>query len=384
MKYLSFLNISNIDNINCDSGYIFQRQLGLSLIELGHAFTLVIPSILDDSSINIRYHDFGSNKFQVRYSFNWEKISEIIKTSEVDVIISNQSELSANIKSLLISEKLDIKLYTYIHYFPFSLTNSGQIIFDSSLNNKNFCQSVLLSFISGLLASDKILVHSRYSIFLLHNLIKHFNISINSDNISILPPPYDNYIAEGTLFDNDNKHILYNHRLYKQYGTEFLLKFVEEIKKHDSYKVVITDLLFNRNIKRTYLDTSVDLYRSKLLLSSNIIYRTDGNDREIYRKIICSSKIALAPYRKNCTWSMSVIDCLSVGLPVVAPKFAWFKEFIPNQLQYSSKKDLQVIIKKLFCDRHFYSDMSLLVRDITVNTNKLSGRYIASEFASIR
>lgn len=369
MKFLSFLNVSNINNIDCDSGYIFQKHLGLSLIEMGHSFTLVIPSIINDNSLDIQYFDFGSNKFQVRFSFDWGKVTELIRKVEPDVIISNQPELTANIKALTIVESFESKLYTYVHYFPFSVNKNDGIVYDSSLNNKDFCQSIIMSFMSGLLSSDKILVHSEYSITLLKKLFSHFNISLNTNRLVIMPPPYDEFLSNYSEVTVKDENILYNHRLYKQYGTEFLLEFIKIMVDNDRHKFVVTDLLFNRSPERVSLDGTVDFYRNKLMSLKNVIYVTNGHNREKYRHLICTSKIALAPYRNNCTWSMSVIDCMSLGAPVMAPNFAWFSEFIPKRLLFNDMPDLVRLTRVLFKDSIFYEEMSLMSKELVLHNN---------------
>lgn len=376
MHFLSFLNVSNIDNINCDSGYIFQNQLGNSLIELGHEFTLVIPAKLEGSLINFQFHNFGNNKFQVRFSFEWNKITDILKIVNPDIIISNQPELSANVKAVILSENLNAKLYTYVHYYPFAISSYGNITFDPSLDNGNFCESIIFTFVAGLLASDKIFVHSKYGEFLLNYLFNHHNIDLNKKEIVILPPPCDIFISKGKQVE-DNKNILYNHRLYKQYGTDFILDFASTINSKFDWTIIVTDLLYNRSINRKNLDVTVDEYKIKLSSLQNVEIRTDGNNRETYRDIICNSKISLAPYRQNCTWSMSVIDCMSVGVPVVAPNFAWFSEFIPRELQFSSMDELIKLSKKLFGDKVFYKEMSYLVSNMVLSNINLDSNQSA-------
>lgn len=372
------MNVSNIDNINCDSGYIFQIQLGNSLLTLGHEFTLVIPAKIKNDLIKHKFYGFGTNKFQVRFSFDWVKITTIINEIKPDVIISNQPELSSNIKAIMLSENLKSKLYTYVHYYPFTVLSNGNILFDPSLNNGNFCESIIFSFVAGLLASDKILVHSKYAKHLLNALCNYYNIGLKKKEIIVLPPPFDRFISKGEKTENGNG-VLYNHRLYKQYGTDFLIDFAKTIETKFDWKIIITDILTNRNLNRKLLDTSVDKFKTELSTLSNIVIREDGNNRKIYRDIICTSKISLAPYRKNCTWSMSVIDCMSAGIPVIAPNFAWFKEFIPKELLFDSKEGLIKLSKKLFDDRFFYSDMSTTVADLILSNKNLDSNNSAKK-----
>ena len=371
MNILSFLNVSNIDNINCDSGFIFQKQLGDEIVKNGHKFTLVVPSSINqENSFDTYIYDLGLHKFQVRFSFEWNKIIEIIADTKPDIIISNQPELSANFKALISSENMDVRLYTYVHYFPFALDADNNFIIDPSLNNNGLCKNVILSFISGLLASDRIFIHSKYSLHLLERLFSLYNIPINCQNIDILPLPYDPFIAT-PIEVNKEKNILYNHRLYKQYGTDFLIEFAKRTL-NEGWKIIVTDILNNQNKKRTVLDYSSLNYKEQLFSLSNVTITDKGNKRSDYKKLIYSSMISLAPFRWNCTWSMSVIDCMCAGLPVVAPRIAWFKEFIPNELLFDNHADLFKLSKFLFKDKSFYTEMSNIVKASVLSNKDLS------------
>lgn len=371
MNILSFLNISNIDNISCDSGFIFQKQLGDEIIKNGHKFTLVVPSIINHKySFDTYNYNLGSHKFQVRFSFDWNKFIEIIADTKPDIIISNQPELSTNFKALISSENIDVKLYTYVHYLPFAIDANDNFTIDSSLNNNGLCKNVILSFISGLLASDKIFIHSNYSLYLLERAFSQYNIPINSLNIETLPPPYDPFIATHIETIKEN-NILYNHRLYKQYGTDFLIEFAERIL-NEKWKIIITDILNNQNEKRTLLDNCSLNYKEQLSSLSNVMITNEGNRRSSYKNLIYSSKLSLAPFRWNCTWSMSVIDCMCAGIPVIAPRIAWFKEFIPNDLLFDNHSDLIKLSKYLFKDKSFYNEMSITVKECVLSNNDLN------------
>ena len=82
--------------------------------------------------------------------------------------------------------------------------------------------------------------------------------------------------------------------------------------------------------------------------------------------------ISLAPFRWNCTWSMSVIDCMCAGLPVVDLVNGWFKEFITYELLFDYHADLIKLSKFLFKDKSFYTEMSNIVKASVLSNKDLS------------
>ena len=65
-----------------------------------------------------------------------------------------------------------------------------------------------------------------------------------------------------------------------------------------------------------------------------------------------------APLRKACVWSMACMDCMGLGIPVIAPNMAAFPEFVPQSLLYKNKRQLNKIISKLQTNNVFVKQVS--------------------------
>lgn len=98
----------------------------------------------------------------------------------------------------------------------------------------------------------------------------------------------------------------------------------------------------------------------------------DGSNRMDYIQAIDSCKIAIAPYRRACVWSMAVIDCFCRGLPVIGPNFASFNEIIPDFLRYETVSKERLLVDKLLREPDFWMDSvnscKLLLKRISPST----------------
>jgi len=99
MKLLSYLNVSNISNIEADSGYIFQKLLLNYVVETKSDIEvyLICPKDTPEINENIKHiilDDNYLNKYSVRFNFPWNKLMEFSGIfKDLDLIIVNQPEL---------------------------------------------------------------------------------------------------------------------------------------------------------------------------------------------------------------------------------------------------------------------------------------------------
>ena len=359
MKILSFLNVSNKDDIQCDSGFVFQRLIASELIRQGHDFRIVSPEPIVEEGVSNEKFDFGDNKFQVRFNFDWHRIQKIIERYDPDVLWINQPELSANFRAMLCTIGSRAQIVTYIHYLPIRAINKGKVELDASLNNSDLALPILLSVLGSLHISDKILVQSRFAQEILEKALQIFRLPYDADKIFIIPPPFDPLLFDNGASDgNPNKFIIYNHRLYKHYGTDFFIKVINSLKARREVQFFVADLFASRNGTRQKLDQNVDLYRSELKTYRNVIFAENTNNRDEYREVIMNCRAGLAAHRQMAVWSMSAVDCLGMGVPVIAPNFASYPEFIPSCLLYNSVEEFQEILNTLLDSNSFWQESS--------------------------
>jgi glycosyltransferase involved in cell wall biosynthesis len=337
MKILSFVNISNGDDLQCDSGFIFQKLIGPALVKAGCHFCLAGPESVTIDGIHNIHLDFGSNKFKVRFNFEWDQIERIILDCKPDVVWINQPELSANFRAIITTNNLSSTLLTYVHYLPIYEVNNGTITIDPSLNNANLAFPILLSLLSSIGISDYVFIQSKFAKQSLESALVKYNIKYNPEKIFVVPPPYDPFLFEPKEEELvTDKNILYNHRLYAHYGTDHLIKLIGSISHKNGVHFTITDLFGSRNTTRKRLDESVDNFMKILSEFPQVNFVSGTCNRHYYKTIIKKSRISLAPFRKMAVWSMSAIDCLGCGVPVIAPNMGSYPEFIPPSLLYDS------------------------------------------------
>ncbi|MDH3649051.1 MAG: glycosyltransferase [Saprospiraceae bacterium] len=363
MRIQSFLNVSNQDDIQSDSGFVFQKLIASELISRGHDFCFVSPVPLGVEGALHEFHEFGNNKFQVRFNFAWDRIQAIIEEYQPDVLLINQAELSANFRSILCTIGSSAQLITYVHYLPVNKDQDGRFEVDSSLNNADLGLPILLSLLGSVKVSDKVLVQSKFAKKTLKETLHLFRIPFESNKIFIVPPPFDPFLVS-SLADNEipRQCIMYNHRLYEHYGTDYFLKIIKSLKDKTEIQFLVADLLASRNGTRQKLDNHVDHYRSELKLQPNVSFARNKN-RNDYKKAIEQCRAGLAAYRKMAVWSMSVVDCLGMGVPVIAPNFASYPEFIPQSLLYNSFEEFQNILDSLFNSDTFWEEVSAEGKD---------------------
>jgi hypothetical protein len=355
MKILSMLNVSNRERLGADSGAIFHRLLFENLAR--GDIECVIASPVDLGLRNVRWARFepGSSKYDVRFRFDWDAAARLLLAEKPELLFVNQVEQTSHFRALLVTLGLSTRLITYCHYWPVIQIGEGSTIWDSSLDHAGLAQIIILRILAAALTSDHFFVTSEYAKALLFRSAQHYNVQIPEERVAILPCPADpEFItAEPRSFMGSNQ-ILYNHRLYRQYGTDFFINIARHYEQ-SPVKFVVTDFFGERNTDRKALDIYVDQYRTILSSLHNVIVRSDGHDRRIYRdEIVQCVDVGLAPYRLNANWSMSAVDCMGLGIPVAAPNIASFPEFVPNELLFSSQGEAIGVLDRLLSDRDFW------------------------------
>lgn len=362
MKMMTFLNVSNRNNMTADSAYIFYNILS-PYFTISNTLIFVAPVPLDDPKCIFEKMEFGFDKYQVRFSFDWIKVQKIIMKHKPDVLILNQVELVPAYKALLISIGINIPIVTYVHYIPYVLREE-RIVVDSSLNNNNIGKSIVANFFSGLVASDLIFTHSNMSRNMILKLLKTYNADFDVNKIIINPPPVDPYLID----ENENavNKIFYNHRLYGHYGVDRFIEAAECVSERYNLEINVLDVLGNRSPDQNRMDNSVEEARDKLSKIENVRLVNDTYIRARYRDEIKNSLFSIAPYRENCIWAMACIDSMSLGVPVIAPNIAWYREVIPSDLLFNNIHEEINIIEKLLYDKKFW----LIKRNESIEVTK--------------
>ncbi len=384
MKVLSVVNISNPDDLQCDSGVIFQKILASEFVKKKNiSYVLLGPDCQSFKSIEFsgcrkQVAKLGNTRYASRFSFDWTTIKDIVEAEKPDVIFNNQVELTSAFRSLLVTLKnTTTRIVTYCHYPAiWDIDNSNSPTLDGSLNHDNLGIPIAFSILSAILMADIFITQSHFAKYLLTQTALYYRLQLSKE-IVIIAPPADPSLSNIKLkVAPKNKQIFYNHRLYESYGTNEFLQFIRQAEAL-GFELIISDPMPSRSKERLSLNNTPDYYR-KLLNELPYAKVINGNIARIkYAEIIGSSRLAFASMRKACVWSMAAVDCMDIGVPVLAPRYAAYPEFIPDELLFDTKEEAYSLLEKLLNDDNFWQHCSKRCQAITQN---FSSSLIADRF----
>ncbi|MFE2043789.1 hypothetical protein ACFXAZ_23230 [Streptomyces sp. NPDC059477] len=234
----------------------------------------------------------------------------------------------------------------YCHYLPFQPGSDGGLLPDPSLDDAGLGRSVLLAFAAGLSACDRVLVHSDTAASWVWAAVTGAGVDLTG-RMRVVPPPCDccrivrDPASSGaTALVGDRPGAapigVCHHRLYARYGTARFVDLARELTVSGTVRVRVMDLFGQRRAGRTGPDDSPERMRKALAALPHVQVVSDRGDRVRYRQLLAGSRFGIAPFRPACPWSMSVVDCQGMGLPVIAPRMGWFAEHIDPALCFTT------------------------------------------------
>ena len=390
MNILAILNVSNVNDLSCDSGVIFQSLLGSASRKLGHKYSVIGPNIETFKNLNLSnldkfYVQHGVTKYESRFKFDWAGVLSCISTFKPDVIFCNQIELTSALRALLIERSFtNIKLVSYCHFIPISGFHNNLPTVDTSLNDVNLALPILFQFLSAISSSDVFLVQSKFAKRVCLKAAKAYGLGeLAERKTHVLPPPADDQlISDAHRGVPATGQVLYNHRLNRHYGTQSFYELMESAKEALSFQLVISDPMPNRGGARQRLDASPNQFLDKFALMSKTEISTKGNDRDLYRQVLLEARVSFAALRNMCPWSMASVDCMGMGVPVLAPNYAAYSEFIPSELLYDNHSEAIEKLKRLLGDNIYWEQASRNCRSM-IDTLGLRSEDVAQKFINL-
>ncbi|MFG2415113.1 glycosyltransferase family protein [Streptomyces goshikiensis] len=380
-QILYLLNISNPDKLASDSGWIFADLLAPPMMDQGAEFVMAAPARVSDDRARFERTAVPANKYRARFDPGMDELVALIKRTTPDVVVANQVEAAPAVRAALLEAKSDALLAGYCHYLPFS-PQPGQLLHDPALDDRGLGRPVLLAFAAGLAACDRILVHSATAASWVTDAAVRAGTDI-ADRIRIVPPPRDERLvrdpAELSAPATDTPLTgIYNHRLYQHYGTPRFVTLAEQLTSRTQTRLRVMDLFGNRSPERVALDNSPERMRAELAALPGVEVRTDRGDRDTYRRMLEECQFGFGPFRPGCPWAMSVIDCQSMGLPIIAPRMDWFAEHIADGLLFTTDAEAVALVERLTHDEDFYLEhaKSALASTIGLHPATVAARYL--------
>ncbi|ARP70752.1 vegetative cell wall protein [Streptomyces pluripotens] len=359
MRVLYLLNISNPDRLSADSGWIFADLLAPSLADAGAEVTVAAPAAAGDARCGFHRTKVPGTKYRARFSADIDELVALIGSEKPDVVVANQIEEAPAVRTALLEAGSDALLAGYCHYLPFSFAGGGQMLLDPSLDDAGLGRPVLLAFAAGLAACDRVMVHSATATSWVSAAAARMTVDLG-DRLRVVPAPRDERLvrdpatvqaASGTV----GAIGVYNHRLYAHYGTEQFVDLARRLSDSGAVRLRVMDLFGQRRAERKGLDDSPEKMRERLAALPHVQVVSDRADRVRYKNLLAGARFGIAPFRPGCPWSMSVIDCQGMGLPVISPRLGWLAEHVDPELCFSTPAEAVALAERLATDDEFHA-----------------------------
>ncbi|ACM31160.1 glycosyltransferase [Rhizobium rhizogenes] len=366
MRVLSIANVSNIDNPECDSGIIFQRLIADELVNYGIQYDVLVPKTFSTAreycgAANAVEFPLGTTRYESRFSFDWNEFKRVITLLKPDVIFNSQVELTSAIRALLVTEGKTIPIVSYCHYPALWAGDGQKPEKDASLDHAALWYPIVQDILSALNTADRFIIQSDFAGKLVAAAASFYNVPKHRE-IGVVAPPVDPAMlsdepTEARLARRRNRKVIYNHRLYASYGTQDFIDHISECLDLNC-RFFISDPMGNRSMHRAFLSGSPADYRQRLSAMPCVDVSPLGYSRAAYRGEILSSRVGIAAFRPACVWSMSALDCMGLGTPVIAPNYASYPEFIPPELLFNSVAEFRCLLVRLLEDDIFWCNAS--------------------------
>lgn len=359
MRVLYLLNISNPDRLSADSGWIFADLLAPAMADTGAEVTVAAPAPVGDNRCGFHQTKVPGTKYRARFSADIDELVALIRAERPDVVVANQIEEAPAVRTALLEARSEALLAGYCHYLPFSVDADGQLLLDPSLNDAELGRSVLLTFAAGLAACDRVLVHSSTAASWVSAACARTTVDLG-ERLRVVPAPRDERLVRdpagaSTASRTSGAIGLYNHRLYAHYGTEQFVALARQLTASGTVRLRVMDLFGRRRTERTGLDDSPEQMRDRLASLPHVQVVSDRGDRVRYRSLLAGARFGIAPFRPGCPWSMSVIDCQGMGLPVISPRLGWLPEHIDPELCFTTTEEAVALAERLATDDEFHA-----------------------------
>ncbi|WP_030802155.1 glycosyltransferase family 1 protein [Streptomyces sp. NRRL S-337] len=358
MRVLYLLNISNPDRLSADSGWIFADLLAPALADAGAEVTVAAPAAAGDARCGFHQRKVPGTKYRARFSKDIDELVALIRAKKPDAVVANQIEEAPAVRTALLEAGSEALLAGYCHYLPFSFTGGGQLLLDPSLNDAGLGRPVLLAFAAGLSACDRVMIHSATAASWVSAAAARMTVDLG-DRLRVVPAPRDERLVRDPATARRGQDAgtvgVYNHRLYAHYGTEHFVHLARELSASGKVRLQVMDLFGQRRAARTGLDGSPERMRDQLAALPNVQIVSDRGDRVRYRNLLAGARFGIAPFRPGCPWSMSVIDCQGMGLPVISPRLGWLAEHIDPELCFTTPAEAVALAERLAADDEFHA-----------------------------
>ncbi|MGF1426858.1 glycosyltransferase [Kitasatospora sp. LaBMicrA B282] len=356
MRLLYLLNVSNSSQLTADSGYTFADMLTPALADAGVEVTVAAPVPAGDDRVQFERTTSPATKYRARFDPGVGALVRLFRRQQPEVVVVNQFEAAPAFRAALLEAGVDARIVGYCHYLPFSFTDTGQLELDPAMDDCGLGRSVLLAFAAGLAACDRVLVHSGTAASWTAAAAARTGVEL-TEKLHVVPAPRDVRVVRdpAEITPPEGRAVgIYNHRLYAHYGTARFTQLARNLVAEAPVRLTVMDLFGTRSAERIRLDPSPERNLEELAAVDGVAIASDRGDRVRYCNLLAGAHFGIAPFRPGCPWSMSVIDCQAMGLPVIGPRIGWLAEHLDPELVFDTDDQAVRIAERLATDPEFY------------------------------
>ena len=238
MNPLVFNRISKKFLPEKDSGFLYTKQL-IESLPTSWRFTVLVPKGVatdffgDSHTIEYVEYDYSTSIHQNRYHFNRNIISKAFSyTKDIDVIINNQPEVTANLRVFFRIQRREDPLIINIYHW---IDCKESAKFASDLSGFIFRQ------VEGFNRADINLFHNEHALRLFRESAKENELSLKPIKTGFFHPQPTEFGVKPIKL-SDKKIILFNHRLNNTTGWKEVIEICEKIRKErDDFVLWVTD-----------------------------------------------------------------------------------------------------------------------------------------------
>ena len=300
-----------------DSGFIYTKHLIKSLPE-NYRFYWVIPDKLNgkdiewfmeaNKNIELIYYPYSTSIHQNRYEFYGDALKKAFPyTMDIDLILNNQPEVSANLKVWAQNQRRDDPIiFSFYHWID--CEESRQ--FAETLGGYSTRQY------DGAMASDKIFFHSYTAqAMFINQMEKEFKILPDESKFGLFHPPATKFGEEPFDLGTDKKIILFNHRLNATTNWKEVIKALDEVYYYrQDFVLWITD--------DSKIQSKKELDRPYIIVKQVPF--------ENFGYLIKNCHFGICNHKGYSTWNMAVMDSFYNGCFMLIPKDPCYEGMFGN------------------------------------------------------
>jgi hypothetical protein len=287
-----------------DSGFIFTKNLITSLPRDWRYYWLIPENITEDQkqwfldsndNISLIPYPYSTSIHQNRYNFYGNVLKKNFPyTKDVDIVLNNQPEVTANLKSFFDNQRRDNPpIFNFFHWIDCE-------------ESRKFAQELGGYFwreYDGVLNAERNYFHNEYAYSLFNYMVIKEIKTPYPFYHSFFNPPATNF-GSSKIALPDKKIILFNHRLNNTTNYKFFIECIEKLHEiRDDFVVWFTD--------------DSDKNKSRILEKPYIINRS-LNPKE-YGYLLSNSYFSVCVHKGYSTWNMAVIDAINANCFTIVP-----------------------------------------------------------------